>query len=101
MFSKLMIAAIAVYATTVEPGLAQQTNLASIKCAEFLGMDQQSATRALVWLQGYYTYEDDPVVIDMDKEKSKEAQIKQYCADHKDIDLIDASAIFMDKKYND
>jgi hypothetical protein len=29
----------------------------------------------------------------------KEAQIKEYCADHGDTDLISVSAIFMDKKY--
>jgi hypothetical protein len=100
MFLRLFIAAITICAIPAEVSLAQQTNLSAIKCGDFLGMDPQTVTRAVTWLQGYYTYEDDPVIIDTDKAKTKEAQIKQYCVDHKDADLIAASAIFMDKKYD-
>jgi hypothetical protein len=99
MFSRRLVAALALSAAFVTPSFAQQTTLSSVKCGDFLIMDSQIATRAVIWLQGYYTYEDDVAVVDMDKEKSKEAEIKQYCTDHRDIDLIAASAIFMDKKY--
>jgi hypothetical protein len=100
MFLRLFIAAIAFCVIPAEVSLAQQTNLSAIKCGDFLGMDPQTVARAVIWLQGFYTYEDDPAVIDVDKAKSKEAQIKQYCIDHKDTDLIAASGIFMDKKYD-
>jgi hypothetical protein len=101
MFARLLIAAMATFAIPVEASLAQQTDLASVKCGDFVGMDQQNATNIVIWMLGYFTYEDDPTVVDMDKEKSKELQIRQYCSDHKDIGVVSAAEIFMDKKYKE
>jgi hypothetical protein len=86
-------------AFSAQTALAQKTDLASVKCADFLKTAEPEAANIVTWLQGYYTYEDDQAVVDSDKVKLKEAQIKEYCADHGDTDLISASAIFMDKKY--
>lgn len=80
--------------------VAQDIDLASTKCANFLKMSEPNASGLVTWFQGYYTYEDDPVVMDYEKLKAKEAQIKEYCLDHGDSDLVSASAIFMDKKYD-
>jgi hypothetical protein len=96
----LFAAVIALSAFSTQTAVAQKTDLSAIKCSDFLKMSESNAVNAVTWLQGYYTYEDDPVVVDVDKAKSKEAQIKEYCADHGDTDLVSASAIFMDKKYN-
>jgi hypothetical protein len=101
MFVRLLTVAVMTFMAPVGISLAEQTNLSSIKCADFLSMDEPNVTSVMTWLQGYYTYEDDPVVVDMEKEKSNETQIKQYCTDHRDTDLVNASAIFMDKKYKD
>jgi HdeA/HdeB family len=97
-FSVVAVMALSIIST--QSALAQKTDLTSLKCAEFLGMAEPNTLNIVTWLQGYYTYEDDPVVVDNDKAKSKEAQIKEYCTDHKDTDLVSVSAIFMDKKYN-
>ena len=70
-----------------------------MKCADFLKIAEPGAANIVTWLQGYYTYEDDQAVVDSDKVKLKEGQIKEYCADHADTDLLSVSAIFMDKKY--
>lgn len=93
-------AAVILSAISVQSAFAQRTDLASIKCADFLKTSDPSAANIITWFQGYYTYEDDPAIVDNDKVKLKEAQIKEYCVDHGDTDLVSASAIFMDKKYN-
>ena len=54
----------------------------------------------MLWLSGYFTYDDDVPIIDISKIKNKENQLKQYCADNQDLTLLEASEIFMDKKYN-
>ena len=95
-----VVAIVALSAFSTQTAVAQKTDLAAIKCSDFLKMNESNAVNVVTWLQGYYTYEDDPTVVDSDKAKSKEAQIKEYCADHGDTDLVSASAIFMDKKYN-
>lgn len=99
MLARLLFAAMATLAIPVESGLAQQINLTNVKCGDFVGMDQQSATNIMIWMLGYYTYEDDPTVIDMGKEKSNELQLRQYCTEHKETGLIDAAEPLMDKKY--
>jgi hypothetical protein len=101
MSLKLPVAvAIMLSAIFVQTAFAQKMDLASIKCADFLKTGDPGASNMVTWLQGYYTYEDDPAVVDGDKVKLKESQIKEYCADHGDTDLVSASAIFMDKKYD-
>jgi hypothetical protein len=54
----------------------------------------------MLWLSGYFTYEDDPPIINLSKIGNKENQLKQYCADNPLLPLLEASEIFMDKKYN-
>ena len=54
----------------------------------------------MLWLSGYFTYEDDPPIINFSKISNKENQLKQYCADNPLLALLEASEIFMDKKYN-
>lgn len=99
MLKRLII--IGMMTFVVSPSFAQETNLASLKCADFLALNPQGSLSIMTWLMGYFTYEDDPTVIDMAKEKINETQIRQYCGDHKDFQLMDAAAIFMDKKYKD
>jgi len=101
MFTRTLIAAtiglgsIAPLATA-----AQDVDLASLKCADFIKSDAEATRTIMLWMAGYYTYEDDPTVISLGTLKRKEQQIKQYCIDNQTMSLISASEIFMDKKYN-
>ena len=82
------------------PSLAQEIDMTALKCADFVKGNRETITSIMLWLSGYYTYEDDPPVISLSRISSKENQLKQYCADHPALPLLDASEIFMDKKYN-
>ena len=79
---------------------AQEIDMTSLKCREFVNSKQETATNIMLWLSGYFTYEDDAPIINISKIKNKENQLKQYCADNQDLTLLEASEIFMDKKYN-
>jgi hypothetical protein len=48
----------------------------------------------------YYNYEDDTPVINLARLKNKETQLRQYCLDNQNLLLLEASEIFMDKKYH-
>lgn len=101
MLRNASLMASVIFATlSAQTAFAQKTDLTAVTCADFLKMDSASTTNVITWLQGYYTYEDDKVIVDDDKVKAKAAQIKEYCADHAETDLVSASAIFMDKKYD-
>jgi hypothetical protein len=79
---------------------AQEIDMTSLKCKDFTGGPQDQATSIMFWLTGYYTYEDDAPVINLARLKSKQNQLRQYCLDNESLPLLDASEIFMDKKYH-
>ena len=80
--------------------VAQEIDMTSLKCREFVNSKQETATNIMFWLSGYFTYEDDAPIINIAKIKNKENQLKQYCTDNQDLSILEASEIFMDKKYN-
>jgi hypothetical protein len=101
MFARALTAAtVAVAAIGPLSASAQNIDLPSLKCSDFLSSDQDTATKIMFWLGGYYTYEGDSPMINMNKLKDKEQQIKAYCADNTSMGLIAVSDIFMDKKYD-
>ena len=79
---------------------AQEIDMTSLKCTDFVKSNQETATNIMLWLSGYFTYEDEPPIISLSKIGNKESQLKQYCADNPLLPLLEASEIFMDKKYN-
>jgi len=82
------------------PGRTQEIDMMQLTCTDFAKSSRETATNIMHWLSGYFTYEDDPPVINISRIANKENQLKQYCADNPLLPLLDASAIFMDKKYN-
>ena len=77
----------------------QDIDLAILQCAEFLRSDAVITRSIVLWLAGFYTYEDDPTIISRAKLEEKERQIRQYCSEHQGLPLISVAEIFMDKKY--
>jgi hypothetical protein len=101
MFARTVIAAALGLVLVAPPsGFAQEIDIASLKCADFVKGNHETATNIMLWLSGYFTYEDDPPIINISKISNKENQLKQYCADNPLLPLLEASEIFMDKKYN-
>jgi hypothetical protein len=87
----MLLAAITSDAQVVD---AQRTNafdLAAIHCKDFLQLSQDRIGSILLWLDGYYTADEDPVVVDFDRAKTKAAQLASYCAQHPGVSLIAAA----------
>ena len=101
MFARTAIIAALAFVSMAPPSsFAQDIDMTSLKCADFVKGNQETVTNIMLWLSGYFTYEDDPPIISLSKISSKENQLKQYCADNLLLPLLEASEIFMDKKYN-
>jgi hypothetical protein len=79
---------------------AQEIDMKVLNCGDFVKSSQEAVTKIMLWLSGYFTYEDDLPIIDLSKIANKENQLKQYCTDNPLLPLLEASEIFMDKKYN-
>lgn len=62
-------------------------DLNTVKCGEWIesGTDNLGAT--MTWLDGYYTNDNDPPVIDFDKMKEKAKKLGKFCAENRDLGL--------------
>ena len=90
MKTMLMLAA-ATMLWAAGPAQAQQLDLATIKCKEFVASDKETVGYILMWLIGYYAEEDDPPVVDFDKMKQSGGKLGAYCGTNPDHSLITAA----------
>jgi acid stress chaperone HdeB len=72
---------------TTAAGAANRLDLNTVKCGEWLESGQENIGATMAWLDGYYTGEDDPPVIDFDKMGAKAKKLGKYCAENKDLSL--------------
>jgi acid stress chaperone HdeB len=76
---------------------AQVVDLSTIKCREFIELPKETATAVTVWLDGYYTDEEDPAVVDFDKMKAKAEKLGAFCAQNPKMGLMTAAESVMAK----
>ena len=80
----------AVVASSV-PGYADDIDLSTWTCRQFVSADKDEIGVILAWLDGYYKDEDDPPVIDITQFVANARKLGEYCAAHPDIGLITAT----------
>ena len=73
------------------PAMAEDIDLSSWTCKQFLAASKEDVGVILAWLDGYYKEEDEPPVIDTAALVVKAKKLGQYCAEHPDSDLIGAT----------
>ena len=68
-----LVAAAALFVTGTAK--AQVVDLSTITCADFSGRPKDEMANIMFWLEGYYTEDDDPTIVDFDKFKQALEQI--------------------------
>jgi acid stress chaperone HdeB len=79
------------------PAAAQVVDLSTIKCKEFLDSSKETIAYILMWLDGYFTGEDDPAVVNFDQMKQKGEKLGAYCAKNPTHGLLTAAEEVMEK----
>jgi acid stress chaperone HdeB len=70
-------------------------HLAEVTCKTFVEEMEQEQGIIVAWLQGYYTPENDPLVIDVHKLLSDSAKLTEHCVNNPEDDIMMASdAVF-------
>jgi acid stress chaperone HdeB len=90
----IVLAAAALVATAVN---AQVVDLSSIKCREFMELPKDTVNAITMWLDGYFTDEEDPAVVDLDKLKAKAEKLGAFCAANPKMNLMTAAENVMAK----
>ena len=80
-----------------DPADAQVVDLSTIRCKEFLDSGKETISYIMMWLDGYFTGEDDPAVLDFDQLKRKGEKIGVYCARNPTHGLLTAAEEVMGK----
>ena len=75
----------------VAPASAQVVDLSAITCKEFIDSRKDTIGYIMMWLDGYYTGEDDPPVVDFDKMKKTGEKLGEYCAKNPTHGLMTAA----------
>jgi acid stress chaperone HdeB len=79
------------------PAAPQVVDLSTIRCKEFLDSGKETIAYLMMWLDGYFTGEDDPAVVDFNQMKKKGEQLGAYCAKNPTHGLLTAAEEVMGK----
>ena len=77
---------------------AQDLDFSKIKCKEFIAAPKDQIGTILTWLEGYYTKENAPPILYVDKLMKDAEKLGAYCRDHGDDDIIKAADTVMPVK---
>jgi len=82
---------IAIVLLLPDPASAQVVDLSTIKCKDFLDSSKETIGYIMMWLDGYFTSEDDPAVVNFDQMKQKSEKLGTYCAKNPTHGLLTAA----------
>jgi hypothetical protein len=72
-------------------------DMSKLSCAQFTAYSKDNMSVVMMWLEGYYTEEDDDPVIDFGKMGGDMTRLLIYCGANPDTDIITASDEVMNK----
>ena len=67
-----------------------------LTCAPFTAYDDENKATIMMWLEGYYTEEDEPAVIDFNEMAGHMAKLLLDCQENPDKSVLDGSENAMD-----
>ncbi|MCX7312094.1 MAG: HdeA/HdeB family chaperone [Alphaproteobacteria bacterium] len=78
---------------TVLPAQAQKQSfdLSVVTCKQFFEYSKENMGIMLMWLDGYYSDEDAPPVVDFDKMTENSIKLAEYCAKNPGHSVITAA----------
>ena len=70
---------------------AQVVDLSATKCKDFIELPRETVNSIMMWLDGYFTDEEDPAVVDFDKMKAKADKLGAFCIQNPKMGLMTAA----------
>jgi HdeA/HdeB family len=72
-------------------GWTHKVDLSSVLCKELAGLQKLQVEQIVTWLQGFYTLEGKPRIIDPDKIKADVGKLGAYCKQNPEVNLVAAA----------
>jgi acid stress chaperone HdeB len=86
----------AILMASATPASGQKLDLSTVTCKQFLESSTENRGLMLVWLQGYWTDEDDPPILDFDKMARDGEKLGTYCRANPNSGLMAAATAVME-----
>lgn len=93
-----MATALAAGLLAAAPASAQVLDLSTITCQRFIDYDKDNIGVIMMWMDGYFSDENAPPVIDFGRMKTRAEKLAQYCVRNPTIGLITAAEPIMEAK---
>lgn len=77
---------------------AEDLDFSKISCKEFISAPKDEIGTILVWLEGYYTKENDPPIMYENKVMKDAKSLSAYCNEHNGDSIIKAADTVMPVK---
>lgn len=88
---RLLMLTIAAAMWSAVPAKAEQLDLSTVKCKDFLESSKDNIGLILMWLEGYYNDEDAPPIVDFDKMQENGKKLGEYCGKNPAHSVITAA----------
>ncbi len=72
-------------------GWTHKVDLSSILCKELSGLTKPQVEQIVTWLQGYYTLEKAPRIVDPDKINADVTKLGNYCTQNPEANMVAAA----------
>jgi hypothetical protein len=77
--------------TATAPARAEKLDLSAVKCKDLIGRTKVQIDVVVLWLQGYYTLENAPRIVDYDKMQADSVKLVAYCRKNPNDSVVDAA----------
>ena len=90
---RLLMLTVAVTFCSTPPAQAQkqQFDLSIVTCKQFFEYNKENLSLMLMWLDGYYSEDDAPPIVDFDKMGENSKKLGEYCGKNPDHSVITAA----------
>jgi hypothetical protein len=94
----VLATAMVIVAAAARPAASEDLDFSKISCKEFISAPKDQISTILVWLEGYYTKNNDPPIMYADKTMKDAKGLSDYCNAHPGDDIVKAADAVMPVK---
>ena len=70
---------------------AQKFDLNEVSCSQLVNTDKQTTTYLIVWLRGFWTEADEPMILDLERLEADAARVTEFCANNPGMKVFGAA----------
>ena len=83
-----LLLALVMTAAWLGMALAQKFDLNEVSCSQLVNTDRQTTIYLIVWLRGFWTEADEPMILDLERLEADAGRLTEFCAKNPDMKVF-------------